>query len=954
MLKKTKIRLYLLLLPALVLFACSTKKLTLESTAEDNWVENMLSTMTIEEKAGQMITVPISPEFNNVNSQYFKDRIEKQILNNKVGGFILYSGTAAQTAVLTNRLQSLSRIPLLFASDLESGLGNKMEGGIHFPHNMALGATRSEKLAFLQGKVTAIEARAVGIHQTYAPVVDVNNNADNPIINFRSYGEDPEIVSKLGAAFIRGCQENGLIATAKHFPGHGDTNVDSHSRLAVINSDINRLNKIELPPFKAAIEAGVKSIMTAHISVPALEESNLPSTLSTNILTDLLSNELGFSGIIVTDAMEMGGITNEFSISDAAIRTIKAGTDMVLVPPDAALAQKAIVKAVRDSIISIDRIDRSVRKILEAKKWLNLDINRFVNPDKINELLAINQNITAAEEIAVRSVTLLRNENKIIPINQDSIPKTLILNISNDLGEPGVIFKNQLRSRLSGTTSAFIDERTNDLEFENIIRLANESEIIICGIFVRVQSKKDYIALNEQQSDYFNKILDLDKKVITTAFGSPYVISQFPDIKTYICTYSNNELSQRAAANAITKFQPVTGKLPVSIPDLHKLGEGLEISPEIISNLSEKGISLSESTPYSAGFIRDFDEKLESVIFSGIKEEVTPGAVCLVGRKGSIVFNKAFGTFTYEMDSPAVSKESIFDLASLTKVIATSTLTMIYYDKGLIELEAPVRKYLPKMKNGDKITIKNLLTHTSGLPAFRRFYTEFNGKNEIINQIFNTDLQYEPGQETVYSDIGMMLMALILEKLSEKDLNKLAKDEIFEPLGMNRTFFNPPAEYLKDIIPTENDPWRGRIVQGEVHDENAFAFGGIAGHAGLFSTGTDLSKICQLLLNRGIYDDKRLIQPETVDLFLSKQNIVEGSSRALGWDTRSEPSSSGVYFSDDSNGHTGFTGTSIWIDPDRDLFVILLTNRVHPTRSNQKISDFRKIVHDTIMEMIRF
>lgn len=924
---------------------------------EVDWVEETLASLSLEEKVGQLITVRYSGNFVNQESPYFKERIEKEITRNHLGGFILYGGNIAETALLTNRMQSLSKVPLLISSDLERGLGNQLTGGIQFPHNMAFGAAESDSLAYLQGKITAIEARAAGIHQTYAPVVDVNNNPDNPIINIRSYGETPELVSLLGAAFIRGCQENGLIATAKHFPGHGDTDVDSHSRLAVINGDMTQLYKMELPPFRAAIDAGVKSIMTAHIAVPILDGVNVPGTLSLNILTGLLRRSLNFDGLIVTDAMEMGGITNEYSIVDASVATVQAGSDMVLLPPDVSMALRGITAAVRRGVIPEERIDASVRRILKTKQWLGLDKNRYVDITKVEEIIGLPEHEAVANEVAERSITLVRNKDNIVPVNPLTAPSTLVITITSDRdSDPGGVFKSTIRSLMPTAGTATIDRRTNELEMENILERVQASEQIICGMFVQVRANKDFIALDENQSRYFRQILDLKKPVIVSAFGSPYVLQQFPEIETYLCAYSYTPSSQTAAGKALFGQQPVTGRLPVTIPGLHQFGEGIQITEDMIAHIETPGRVLREISPYAAGFTRIFPDNLSAILRDGVEQKVAPAIVCVAGRGGRILFNEAFGSMTYDPDSEPVTTESIFDLASVTKVTATTTLSMIFYDRGLFKLDEPVSTYLPEMKNGGKFTVRNLLTHTSGLPAYIRFYRDYKGKDEILSQIFQTDLEYEPGTKYVYSDIGMMLMATILERAAGKPLDVLAMEEIFEPLDMNDTYFNPAKgdSVLDRIVPTEDDPWRGRVVLGEVHDENAYAYGGVAGHAGLFSTGSDLAKLCQMLLNGGIYGEKRLIRPLTVELFTSRQNLIPDNSRALGWDTRSsERSSSGLYFSDTSNGHTGFTGTSIWIDPERDLFVILLTNRVHPTRANQKISAFRRLVHDTIMEMMR-
>jgi len=718
---------------------------------------------------------------------------------------------------------------------------------------------------------------------------------------------------------------------------------------------MNRLNTVELPPFRAAVDAGVQSVMTAHISVPALENHTIPGTLSKRIVGGLLRDNLNFEGVVVTDAMGMGGISNEYSIVDAAVKAVQAGTDLILVPPDASIAHKGLIAAVRRGDITEDRIDESVRRILKLKQWLGLNVQKYTDVDLLEKTIALPENRKVADEIAARSITLVRNNDNIVPIDPASTPSALVLTVTSDRNaDAGSVFRQSSLSQLGSAVSATIDTRTNEQEMEEILQKAESADVIICGMFVQIRARKDYIALNQKQAQFFQQIMALNKPLAVVAFGSPYVLRQFPQIGTYICTYSYTAVSQRAAVQALTGQQPITGRLPVTIPGLHGYGEGIQITGDMTANFRHTGSRiLAPSTPYDIGFTRDFRERLYGILEQGVEEKVAPAIVCVVGRRGSIIFNQAAGRTTYDPESTPASIESIFDLASLTKVIVTTTLSMIYYDRGRLKLDEPVSAYLPEMKNGGKFQVRHLLTHSSGLPAFKRFYRDFKGKDEILTEIFKTDLVYKPGTRTVYSDIGMMLMGIILERISGRPLDRLAREEIFEPLGMHNTFFNPAADVLERVIPTEDDPWRGRVIYGEVHDENAFAFGGVAGHAGLFSTGSDLAVLCQMVLNGGTYGATHLIHPEAVRKFTARQNLVPGSSRALGWGMRTEDGSSGLYLSESSVGHTGFTGTSIWIDPERDLFVILLTNRVYPSRSNQKIDEFRKRVHNTIMEMMR-
>ena len=431
-----------------------------------------------------------------------------------------------------------------------------------------------------------------------------------------------------------------------------------------------------------------------------------------------------------------------------------------------------------------------------------------------------------------------------------------------------------------------------------------------------------------------------------------------PDVPAYLCAYGAAEVSQVAVAKAVLGEAEISGRLPVSIMANFPAGHGLKVKARPMikwtEEKQEKPRVLRRSLPGEAGFDPRRMMQVNAVMDSALADSAFPGAVLLVAKDGKIVWEEAYGLMWYGADAPVMRTDAIFDLASVTKVIATTTATMVLYDRGQLDLDAPVKRYLPRLTGDgrDRATIRNLLTHTAGLPPFKRFFLDYETAEQIWDAIYATPLEYEPGTQSVYSDIGMMLMAKAVESISGKPLDRFCRDEIFEPLGMRDTRFNPPPSILNRIPPTEYDRWRGRLVRGEVHDENAFAVGGVSGHAGLFSTAHDLAILLQTLLNGGAYGDIRLVRPETVSLFVERANVVEGSSRALGWDTPSQPSSSGRYFSRRSFGHTGFTGTSVWVDRDRQLFVILLTNRVHPTRENNKIRAVRPAVHDAVMRAL--
>jgi len=940
----------------LVLFNLSCAKFDI--TDEERWAEYTLGSMTLEEKVGQMITVHYYGYFVNEADESFRKMVLNQIKRNKVGGFIIYGGNVVSLADLLNYMQRKSDLPLLIASDLEAGMGYQISGSTLFPNFMAVSAAQTEEIAYNIGKITATEARAAGIHQVYAPVVDVNNNPYNPIINIRSFGEDPVAVGRLSAAFIKGVQDNGVIATAKHFPGHGDTDIDSHSELPVIDVDTDRLDKIELIPFKYAIDAGVKSVMTAHISIPKIS-GDTPATLSNEILTGILRNKLNFNGLIITDAMRMKGVADNYSIIDASLKAIKAGTDILLIPPDVELAFDAILKAVKTGEISESRIDSSVFRILKAKAELGLHKNRYVDINRLKKHILKPEFEKYAQEIAEKSLTLLKNENSIIPIGLDTTKKVFAVTINCDYDFPsGSQFLRILTKFNKGIDFSTIDNRTNEMEFEEIYQKANESKLIIIGAFIQVRASKETVEMPEKQLKYIQKLYRLNKPVILVSFSSPYVITQMPETDAYMCTFSSTLHSQKAAAKGILGFVDINGKLPVTIPDYFNLGEGIRLEGEYKDMYSEDVNivnNLKDDEPENQDFLKKLTGELDEVTKSAIENRVTPGGQLTVGRYGKIVYNKPFGKLTYDNNSEPVTDNHLYDLASLTKVIVATTLTMILYDRELISLNAPVYNYIPEFKGPQKNKVKviNLLTHSSGLPAWEPYYQEVKSKKEMYRKIYDTELKYTPNSKSIYSDLGIILLGNIIEKVTGKPLDILAEKWIFKPLNMENTLYNPGIKKMELCVPTEMDNnFRKRQIKGNVHDENAYSMGGVSAHAGLFSNTEDLSKFCQMMLNKGIFNHNRIIKEETIDLFTKRPNIVKGSSRALGWDTPSYPSSSGDYFSDVAFGHTGFTGTSIWIDPKRDLFVVLLTNRVYPTWENSKIFSFRQKVHNTIVENI--
>jgi len=930
------------------------------SPAANAWVESTLRKMTVDEKIGQLLFTTYHGSFTASDAAAYAQLLH-DVKDLHVGGFIVIThgsplgivkSQAYPTAVLANQMQAKSKLPLLIGADFERGTAMRYDEGTSFPTAMALAAGGNPKDAYTMGKITALEARATGVHWVYAPVADVNNNPGNPIINTRSFGEDPARVSEFVSEFVRGVEENGALATAKHFPGHGDTAADSHIDLPVISADRDRLEHLELVPFRAAIAAGVDSIMTGHLNVPALEpDRDTPATLSHNILTDLLRKQLGFQGLIVTDAMDMGGITVRYAPGEAAVRAVIAGADCLLMPPVQDAAFEALQAAVKSGRISNERLDESVRRILRAKGRLGLQQNRLVDVNAINQKFGSAAWQKEAQEISDRGVTLLRDSQHRLPLDGTKPSRALLQAFYADPEPyPGEDLERELRSRFDSVTTLRADTR-----FVNagILKLpsADSYDVAIVAFFVRVSDRKGNVDVPPEQVALAEQVYKTGKPVITIGFGSPYLIERFPQAETWLGAFGISDVAQISGARALFGEIPVRGHLPVTVPGVNlQAGFGMELpaSPMTLQPMDERGAAQLQPA---------YD-----VIENAVKDKAFPGATLAVGFRGKVAIH-AFGKLSYDAKAAAITPATMYDIASLTKVVATTTLVARLAEGDFavpLDLDTKIERYLPEWASGPqpewrhRVTVRHLLTHTSGLSAFKEYWRTSKSKQDTLEKIFAEPLEYEPGTKEIYSDLGIILMAEIIERLTGRKLDDLARSYIFSPLGMKDTTYLPPKKLWPAIAPTEIDNnLRHRLVQGEVHDENAAAIGGVSGHAGLFSTAPDLAAFCQMLLNGGVYAHQRILRRATVVQFTTPQQL-SGGTRTLGWAVPTEGSSSGHYFSAHSFGHTGFTGTSIWIDPDRQLFVVLLTNRVHPTRENQKIQQVRRDLHDAVMQALGF
>ncbi|MDP3314227.1 glycoside hydrolase family 3 N-terminal domain-containing protein [Lutibacter sp.] len=924
---------------------------TVDAEAQKTWVESHLKKMTIDEKIGQLFMVQA---YSNKDEKHQKG-IEELIIKNHIGGLIFMQGTPESQVSLTNNYQSKSKIPMLIGFDGEWGLDMRLKNTYRFPWNMTLGAIRDEQLIEKMGAQIGAHCKRVGIHINFAPVVDVNINPENPIIGNRSFGENRENVTQKALAFINGMQSENVLANAKHFPGHGDTASDSHKTLPILDFDMERLDSIEIYPYKHLIKNKLASVMVAHLNVKALEpKTDLPTSLSYNVVTSLLKEKLQFNGLILTDALNMKGASNFAKPGEVDLAAFMAGNDMLLIPEDVPAAISKIKNAINNNSISIERLDYSVRKILNAKYWAGL--NNFKPIDKLNLENDLNtiHNRLLHRELVENSITLLKNKLNIFPIQYLEKKKIAFVKLGDD-DHSG--FLKMLKNYTE------VDEISN----ENLDQLKNELEpynLIIIGYHKSNATPwKDYKFLNNEL--VLLQEIARKKQVILNVFASPYSLLQiksFENIEGVVVAYQNSEIAQEITAQMIFGAIDINGKLPVSIRNEFAEGSGI-----MLSGLKRLSYGLPEEVWMDSNKL----QKIDSMATVIIANKMAPGLQVLVARKGKVIYNKSFGNHTTE-DSVKVENNHVYDLASLTKVLATLPLLMELEEDGKIELDNKLESLLPFLKRSNKkdLTVKEVLSHNGKLQAWIPFYKgtldsiskmpsdEFYEKTfskrfslKVADSLFlktsyenviYKKIKEEPQREEKgykYSDLAFYLFKNYLENYYNKDLDELTQEHFYKELGASNLTYNPLIKIAKSqIIPSEKDTYfRYQTLQGYVHDMGAAMLNGIGGHAGLFGNANDVAKIMQMYLQKGYYGGHRFLKPETLDKFNQRYYAEEGVRRGVGFDKpQLDPTIKATCgcVSDASFGHSGFTGTYTWADPESEIVYVFLSNRVYPTMDN--------------------
>ncbi len=938
---------------------------------ENAWVDSVLNSLTMEERLGQLFMVPAYSNELVGNTNEILKLIEK----NNIGGILFFQGNPVNQAKLANQFQSRSKVPLLMAMDAEYGLAMRLDNTIAYPRQMALGAIQNDSLLEVMGSDLAEQMKMVGLHVNLAPVVDINVNPNNPVINSRSFSENKELVADKALRIMTGLQKNNVIATAKHFPGHGNTNVDSHESLPIINLTKKRLKEVEFYPFKKLIDYGIGGVMIAHLYVPALDpKEKMASTLSEKIVKGVLQKELGFEGLIYTDALNMKGISESNRKGDIDMEALLAGNDILLFPEDVPKGVKKIKKAIKEGFISEKEINSRVRKILLAKYWVGLFDKQLLDTLNLNNKLNANQFKLTRNELVKNSLTLLKNKANILPI-KDLSKKMVTVSIGSD---------TLTTFQKSVALYADVEHYNLPLEFaveqeSRVLKSIKEADVV----FVGIHSQKDSPALGwglNNQAVNFVDVLRINHKVICSVFANPYSLRYFnnlTEIDGLLMAYQNGPLFQQYAAEAIFGGNTVSGKLPVTASDFYKFGDGLKIN---------ELIRFSYSLPEEVSINSKELEKIDSLANWGIEQRAYPGCQILVAKNQKVIYSKSFGHHTYE-EKRSVELDDLYDLASITKIASSVASFMKLEQNQQASLDYNLCDYLPELVQGTpyfSMNIREMLAHQAGLvswipfykstlidgePRFRVYsivpsvtfpyrvseglYIHKNYPDSIMKIILNTDLVNQGKYK--YSDLGYYFMRMIVEQQAETRIDSFTSKNYYQPLGMATTGYLPRNKFELDrIIPTEYDlMFRKSQVHGDVHDPGAAMMGGIGGHAGLFSSANDLAKLMQMFVNGGTYGGVKYLDKELVEEYTKCQFCENNNRRGAGFDKpvsdgHGGPTSDGVSLK--SFGHSGFTGTLAWADPDEDLVYVFLSNRVYPSASNKKLINLG--IRTEIMEVI--
>lgn len=960
-----------------------------ESPEAKRWVNKEFKKLTKDQRLAQLMIIRAHSNLGPDHVKQVADLITKY----DVGGLCFFQGGPIRQAQLTNYYQSISKTPLMICIDGEWGLGMRLDSVINYPRQLMMGATPDANLIYEFGKAVGEQCKRLGIHVNYAPDIDVNNNPNNPVINDRSFGEDKYKVALYGVKYMQGMQAVNVMACAKHFPGHGDVAVDSHYDLPVINKTRGQLDSLELYPFRELIKANVGSMMIAHLFVPAIDTiANQATSLSYKNVTSLLKDELGYKGITFTDGLGMQGITKYYPSGEASVQALIAGNDMLCLPEDVGLAIEKTKQAIKDGRLTWDDLNNRVKKILLAK--YNLGLNKPQVIDTVGILADLNEQTTRIKTLLSKNaVTLLQQSNTtLLPLKANKKIAYISIGAAKEpIAATRLKAENSAEVYLFGSKASLGKQLMDDKNPTIVLDKSDSasaqqlvSKIYALGydaIVVGVHNYSRRPANNYGLSNpdiYLISELQKQNNAVVIYYGNPYAVRYSCSALNVATAYEDDDITQSAVVDWLQGKLAAKGKLPVTVCDNFKFGDGITYNSYL-----PKASNYNVDTKFN---------KIDSIAKDAIAKGAMPGCVVLAAKDGKIIYQKAFGTTTMGGNT-AVTTNMVYDLASVTKISATTVSVMKLYEEGKLDLDKTLGDYLPWVKGSNKAPLKlrDILLHQAGLNPFIPFYREvidtitgepkwaYFSKTKDANHQFRAaenlyvrndweDTLYQrivtsrltAPNKYVYSDNDFIFLGKIVEAITGKTLNDYAKATFYQPLGMATTTFQPrEVMSLNNIVPTEYEKhFRQQLIWGDVHDEGSAMFGGIAGHAGLFSNAYDLAQIYQMLLNGGELNGVRYLKKETVDKFTAYNSDI--SRRGLGFDkpekdnaTRKDPYPSKLA-SPETYGHTGYTGIGVWVDPKSNLIYIFLSNRVNPTRDNNKLSSLgvRGKIQDAIYEAV--
>ncbi len=952
-----RVKLLIFLFPVFFLTNSMLKAQGIER-ADSLWADSVFRQLSPEQRIAQLFMIRAYSYRDSV----YKDSLTSVISRYQPGGICFFKGMPYSQATFTNRLQQVSKVPMLVAIDAEWGLGMRLDSTIAFPRPITLGAISNDTLIYQIASRIAADCRRLGIHINFAPVADINCNPDNPVINFRSFGENKVQVTVKSLYYMKGLQDNNVMAVAKHFPGHGDTDSDSHLTLPIIRHSRERMDSVELFPFKALIKNGVRGIMIAHLYLPCYDSSsNTAATLSQPVVSRLLKGELGFKGFVITDALDMQGVAKYFKAGEIELKALQAGNDILLLPQHIEEAVKVIKAAADSNFVSWAEIDKKCFRILMLKSGLGVS-KTPVSTANLHDDLNTRSSLVLQKEGFASALTLVKNDLGLIPLISPDKRHVAYLGIGDKAGNTF----SEVMNTYAVVPSFYLPKNFSKTEGDSVTGMLKKFDVIIVGLHKMTGYPAESFSLSKQALH----MVDTLSKVARTAlvvFGNPYSLRLLPksaDNESILVAYQDFPVTQLLSAEVLFGGLPSRGHLPVSTSKFRSgTGEETDIT------------RLSFAMPEEIGLTENSLKVIDSIASDGIAQGAYPGCQVLLAKDGKVFYQKAFGHPQYN-DTVKVTNTDLYDIASVTKIAATTLAIMKLYDQGKLNPDDSLGKFLPSLTGSDKsaLKIRDVMTHRAGLKAWIPFYKAVINANGFDTNVFRRDssrlypnkvadnlfisssykdsvykqiIRLPLGEKGkyLYSDMGFYLLRLVVEKISGKPFDLYLDETFYLPLGLHHTSFNPYKKFpVGMIMPTENDTeFRKQLIRGYVHDPGAAMLGGISGHAGLFTNSLELGVMMQMLLNQGSYGGKQFFMPSTVKTFTSCQFPGSGNRRALGFDKPPQNSKSESptckSASAESFGHSGFTGTYTWADPVNGLLYIFLSNRVCPSAGNQKLRD---------------